>query len=247
VRAVSPALVSSLQTPVAGTPALEASPVPIQVIASERSALWSYEAAVHSFTRLRSPKDLVTLPDAYDWSLRPDFLDAYAAHVARWFHRHGSAPAMDAVQAAETQVAMPAISSADTIAAMPALGGTGATPTPAPETQVLTSLPRRPPARLRAAEPGGQPAAPFVLPNGPVTIGRAPAHTLVLGHSTVSHDHARIDWSGFDYLIADLGSANGTFVNDRRVPAAPEHHMVGNGDRVRVGAVTMIFELAPLN
>ncbi|MDZ4277838.1 MAG: FHA domain-containing protein [Dehalococcoidia bacterium] len=39
---------------------------------------------------------------------------------------------------------------------------------------------------------------------------------MVLDHRTVSRRHARISWNGLTYVVEDLGSKNGTWVNDRR-------------------------------
>jgi pSer/pThr/pTyr-binding forkhead associated (FHA) protein len=112
------------------------------------------------------------------------------------------------------------------------------------KTQVFTALPPRTPARVRSAGQDNLPSEPFVLPGPSLTIGRGAANGLVLPHPTISGVHARIDWIGTHYAISDLGSMNGTFVGDTPVPRAPETLPLTNGDTVRLGAVSMIFELA---
>ena len=50
-----------------------------------------------------------------------------------------------------------------------------------------------------------------------ITIGRDPSNTVVLSDVLVSRRHARITTQGNRFVIEDLGSVNGTFVNDRLV------------------------------
>jgi len=56
----------------------------------------------------------------------------------------------------------------------------------------------------------------------------------------VSRRHATITRNGQQYEIIDLGSDNGTFVNDSRL-AAGEKRTLRNGDRIRVGRVVLGF------
>ena len=70
-------------------------------------------------------------------------------------------------------------------------------------------------------------------------IGRATACDLRLDDTYVSQEHARIFARNGSWYVEDLGSTNGTFVNEQRL-AAPA--MLTSGDRIRVG--TTILELA---
>jgi hypothetical protein len=72
----------------------------------------------------------------------------------------------------------------------------------------------------------------FPLTQMPVTFGRHADNTIVLGDPQVSRHHARIDWRAGAYFILDLDSANGTFVNERRLRAP---HPLHDGDVVRLG------------
>ena len=74
--------------------------------------------------------------------------------------------------------------------------------------------------------------------DGPVQIGRGPACDLRLEDAYVSNVHARIFPREGGWYVEDLGSTNGTFVNEERI-AAPAP--VRAGDRVRVG--TTLIEL----
>jgi pSer/pThr/pTyr-binding forkhead associated (FHA) protein len=69
-------------------------------------------------------------------------------------------------------------------------------------------------------------------------IGRAGSNTIVLAHVTISRQHARIRVDDDQFLLFDLGSANGTYVNDQPVE---EPVALQDGDRVRFGEVELIF------
>jgi hypothetical protein len=72
----------------------------------------------------------------------------------------------------------------------------------------------------------------------PLTIGRASDNRLVLRDGRASRHHARIDGRRGTLVLTDLGSTNGSFVNDRRV----ESIALGEGDRIRLGATTLVLE-----
>jgi len=73
----------------------------------------------------------------------------------------------------------------------------------------------------------------------PIIIGRSEDCPLVLNDDYVSTHHARLSRSdGYD-VIEDLGSTNGTFVNNQRI-AVPTQ--VGVGDSIRIGQSTMVLE-----
>ena len=72
----------------------------------------------------------------------------------------------------------------------------------------------------------------------PLTIGRAPDNRLVVRDGRASRHHARIDGRRGTLILSDLGSTNGSFVNDRRV----ESVALGAGDRIRIGTTALIVE-----
>jgi pSer/pThr/pTyr-binding forkhead associated (FHA) protein len=55
------------------------------------------------------------------------------------------------------------------------------------------------------------------LGTGVITVGRAPDSTIVLQDDYVSTRHARLYPSGSDWVVEDLGSTNGTWINKTRV------------------------------
>lgn len=68
-------------------------------------------------------------------------------------------------------------------------------------------------------------------------IGRGNENDIVFSDHTVSRKHARISRTEDGYLLADLGSFNGTYVNDRSV----QQHVLDHKDRVKVGLNEITF------
>jgi pSer/pThr/pTyr-binding forkhead associated (FHA) protein len=79
---------------------------------------------------------------------------------------------------------------------------------------------RRRPAGLLAGAAGGR-----------LLIGRSPDCQLVFADDTVSRRHAELRFDEGRWMLRDLGSANGTWVNGRRVMEAE----VAPGDEVQLG------------
>ena len=72
------------------------------------------------------------------------------------------------------------------------------------------------------------------------TIGRASANDLVLADDRVSRQHAVIRIERDECRVVDLGSANGTYVNHRRVHTMKLH----DGDVLTIGASLVTFHSA---
>ena len=70
------------------------------------------------------------------------------------------------------------------------------------------------------------------------TIGRLPDNTLQIDNLAVSGHHAKIYWSEGHYVVEDLGSLNGTYVNNKRVGQATLIH----GDQVLIGKHVVEFK-----
>ena len=76
----------------------------------------------------------------------------------------------------------------------------------------------------------------------PFRIGRRAGNDLVLSDYGASRDHSRIEREGEGWRIVDLGAANGTYLNGRRLPAnAPEP--LEPGDEIQIGRVKLSFFL----
>ena len=79
----------------------------------------------------------------------------------------------------------------------------------------------------------------FQLAGESKTIGREPSNDIVVENLLVSSHHARIDPAGKDYVITDLQSKNGTFVNGERVTS----NKLKNGDQILIGKHLLVFSL----
>ncbi len=73
------------------------------------------------------------------------------------------------------------------------------------------------------------------------TLGRMSDRDIAIEDSGVSRRHAEIRRVGDTYRIVDVGSSNGTLVNDKRVGEAQLH----DGDRIRLGDTTLVFRQKP--
>lgn len=72
-----------------------------------------------------------------------------------------------------------------------------------------------------------------------VLIGRDSSNTITLPDKKVSRKHASISPQGSEFLIEDLGSANGTMVNNRPV----RQQILKPGDEVRMGSTLLEFAI----
>ncbi len=84
----------------------------------------------------------------------------------------------------------------------------------------------------------GKPDEEFVLRPGQLIVGRSQVNDIVIPDSTISRSHARLECNGDRCILADLGSANGSWVNGRRVTEVQLNH----GDLVRLGDRVLRFE-----
>ena len=73
----------------------------------------------------------------------------------------------------------------------------------------------------------------IALGDGVTTIGRSPFSDIVVDLRGVSRQHAAIKKDRAGFWVTDLGSVNGTYVNDRKLGAEP--HALRNLDRIEVG------------
>ena len=69
------------------------------------------------------------------------------------------------------------------------------------------------------------------LGHGNFEIGRSSRSDLPIDQESISRHHARITHDGLRHSIEDLGSTNGTFVNDQNVKSSP----LRDGDQVKLG------------
>jgi len=69
-------------------------------------------------------------------------------------------------------------------------------------------------------------------------LGRATECTIVVVHRSVSREHARIRADGRRWRLEDLGSTNGTFLNNERIIVPVQ---LRDGDRLSIGDVEFVF------
>lgn len=93
-------------------------------------------------------------------------------------------------------------------------------------------------AKLRWQTQSGE-AEYLLKPEESLTIGREPDNTIIVNDNMVSRHHARIDWAGQGYMIQDLDSRNGTFVNGRRVR---RRRRLSDGDEIALYQFHLTFE-----
>jgi pSer/pThr/pTyr-binding forkhead associated (FHA) protein len=70
-----------------------------------------------------------------------------------------------------------------------------------------------------------------------ITMGRQEENTIVIANLAVSGYHAKIDKVGGEYILTDLQSTNGTFVNDEKVVS----HKLSHGDNIVIGKHVILF------
>ena len=80
------------------------------------------------------------------------------------------------------------------------------------------------------------------IPDTPLTIGRKFDNHVVVSTKTVSRHHAIIQREGDQYIILDLNSTGGTYVNEKKVMKA----VLKSGDSILLADTPMVFvENAP--
>jgi pSer/pThr/pTyr-binding forkhead associated (FHA) protein len=83
--------------------------------------------------------------------------------------------------------------------------------------------------------------AEIALMAGENVLGREGSDVILLKSSTVSRRHVRIVIGTDAAVVEDLGSKNGTFVNDERLTGPTR---IADGDQVRIGSLVFTFRTA---
>lgn len=107
------------------------------------------------------------------------------------------------------------------------------------------------PAGMEIPDQGGSPAAPVLvvargpqagrqitLSRSPVQLGRSSGCHVVLDDVTVSRQHAEITRDDDQYVVTDLGSLNGTYVNRSPVERTA---VLKDGDELWIGIFRLVF------
>jgi two-component system, cell cycle response regulator len=79
----------------------------------------------------------------------------------------------------------------------------------------------------------------YVLNDSVMTIGRGASNHIVVSSDAVSRQHAQLERRGADFVVSDLNSTNGTFINNER--KRPSSSRLNRGDQLRVGDTVFKF------
>jgi predicted component of type VI protein secretion system len=92
---------------------------------------------------------------------------------------------------------------------------------------------------------GPTPGAAYTLEGDQLMIGRDSTNEVVINDAEVSRRHARLTFQGGKYVLEDLGSTNGTFVNGQRL-AGPR--VLKAGEVVSFGEqIVLVFEVVSID
>ena len=113
---------------------------------------------------------------------------------------------------------------------------------PGTEDDVVVSMAELPAGTAVLIVRGGPQAGDrFALSGDETRLGRHPDSEIMLDDITVSRRHATVERTAEGYVVSDVGSLNGTYVNQERIERAVLHH----GDELQVGKFRLVlFERA---
>ena len=99
-----------------------------------------------------------------------------------------------------------------------------------------------PTSALLIMQRGPSAGARFLLDADRTIAGRSPAADIFLDDVTVSRKHVEFVREGTGFLVRDVGSLNGTYVNRERI----EQAVLRAGDEVQIGKFRMTFHPSPV-
>lgn len=73
-----------------------------------------------------------------------------------------------------------------------------------------------------------------------ITLGRSRDNSIVMNNILASRNHAIIQKIKNDYYLKDLGSTNGTFLNDKRIPE-DKYVKLSSGDKITIGNDNLVM------
>jgi hypothetical protein len=94
---------------------------------------------------------------------------------------------------------------------------------------------------LLVVQRGPNAGSRFLLDKDLTTVGRHPDSDIFLDDVTVSRRHAEFSREGDGFVVRDVGSLNGTYLNRERI----ESTLVHSGDEVQVGKFRLLFFTHP--
>ncbi len=88
---------------------------------------------------------------------------------------------------------------------------------------------------------GAQAGMNFSITGNQVVVGREEGVDIILQDPEASRRHSRISWQGNQYVIEDMNSTNGTFVNGVQI-TTPQ--ILNPGDSIGIGQTALVFQMA---
>ena len=89
---------------------------------------------------------------------------------------------------------------------------------------------------------GPTPGKVFPLSGDIIIIGREAENGIVINDAEISRKHTQLVFQGGKYIVTDLGSTNGTFVNGQRLTG---QHVLIPGETVSLGEqINLLFEIS---
>jgi Inner membrane component of T3SS, cytoplasmic domain len=123
----------------------------------------------------------------------------------------------------------------------PASAGAAAQPAAGPRKTVLISDKRKAPVvGWLVAMNGEQKGDDFRIREGVNTVGNAPGAEILLRDDTVSSKHASIRYQDGKFILTDLDSTNGTFLNESQSTVTRSE--LKDNDTIRIGEITLKFK-----
>jgi hypothetical protein len=96
-------------------------------------------------------------------------------------------------------------------------------------------------AALLVVKRGPNAGSRFLLDKPSTTAGRHPESDIFLDDVTVSRRHAAFEREGDEFVVRDVGSLNGTYLNRERIDEAA----LASGDEVQIGKFRLVFLTGP--
>ncbi len=118
-------------------------------------------------------------------------------------------------------------------------GPGGEQPAESAEPGALEALP--PGSALLVVRRGPNAGSRFLLDSDVTTAGRHPESDIFLDDVTVSRRHAEFVRKNDGFLVRDVGSLNGTYLNRARIDATS----LAGGDEVQIGKYRLVFLTGP--
>ena len=97
-------------------------------------------------------------------------------------------------------------------------------------------------AALLVVKRGPNAGSRFLLDRAVTSAGRHPDSDIFLDDVTVSRRHAEVTLDGRQYVLSDVGSLNGTYVDGERI----ESEVLREGAQIQVGKFRLVFVIGVL-